>query len=291
MKCIMYHYIRDYDNQFPHFRYLSKSKFLKQLDFFERNGGLISSIEKFKGENFLLTFDDGFKDHLFAAECLKKRNKIGIFFIPTFPYKEKKILNVHRIHILLGKLGGLECMNNLKNFLNKNNILMSKKKLLFKNAYRDQINDKDTLEFKKILNYNLGFEQKNIFLNEMFVDYNIKLKYSDIYLSIKELKYLVDLGMIIGSHSHSHEVLSRYNDNQQNFEISFSKEFLQKKIGININLFCYPYGSKNTFNQSSRNFLKRNNYKYAFMVNPKDFNEIQIKKRPYDFPRYDCSLF
>ncbi len=287
----MYHYIRDYDNQLPNFKYLSKNKFLKQLDFFEKNGVLASSMEKFKKDTFLLTFDDGLKDHIFAAECLKKRKKIGIFFIPTFPYKEKKILNVHRIHILLGKLGGQECMKNLKSFLNKNNILKFKKDSIFQNAYRAQINDKDTLEFKKILNYSLNLEQKNIFLNEMFMNYNIKQKYSDIYLSIEEIKYLVDLGMIIGSHSHSHEVLSRCSDNQQNFEISFSKEYLQKKIGIKIDLFCYPYGSNDTFNQSSRDFLKKNKYRYAFMVNPKDFSEIQIKKTPYDFPRYDCSLF
>ena len=90
MKCIIYHYIRDYDDQFPHFRYLSKNKFIEQLDFFESKGVLASSIDKFEKETFLLTFDDGFKDHLFAAECLKKRKKVGIFFIPTFPYTEKK---------------------------------------------------------------------------------------------------------------------------------------------------------------------------------------------------------
>ncbi len=182
-------------------------------------------------------------------------------------------------------------MKNLKKFLDEKKYFDSKNDLEFKFSYRNQINDQKTLEFKKILNYRLNLEQKHIFLNQMFSKYKIKLNYSDVYLSIKELKYLVDLGMIIGSHSHSHEVLSRYNESQQNFEISFSKNYLQKKIGIPIDLFCYPYGSKNTYNQSSRKILKKYKYKYAFMVDPKDFSEIQIKKKPYDFPRYDCSLF
>ena len=30
-----------------------------------------------------------------------------------------------------------------------------------------------------------------------------------------------------------------------------------KKIGIKIDLFCYPYGRSGTFNQSSRDFLKK----------------------------------
>ena len=35
--------------------------------------------------NWMLTFDDGFKDHIYSAEILKKHNGIGIFFIPTYP--------------------------------------------------------------------------------------------------------------------------------------------------------------------------------------------------------------
>ena len=47
--------------------------------------GLINSYDQlfFNSKRFLPTFDDGFKDHIFAAEILKKYNGIGIFFIPT----------------------------------------------------------------------------------------------------------------------------------------------------------------------------------------------------------------
>ena len=51
-----------------------------------------------------MTFDDGFKDHIHAAEILKKKNSIGIFFIPTLPFQNNKILNVHKVHLLTGKV-------------------------------------------------------------------------------------------------------------------------------------------------------------------------------------------
>ena len=58
--------------------------------------------------------------------------------------------------------------------------------------------------------------------------FDIKLDYRKYYLSPKEIKYLSDLGMVIGSHSKNHIPLSRLTLSQQIKEIKSSKKFLEK---------------------------------------------------------------
>ena len=41
----MYHYVREYDNQYPYFRYLDIRNFRKQLDFFEKKYGFVKKSE------------------------------------------------------------------------------------------------------------------------------------------------------------------------------------------------------------------------------------------------------
>ncbi|EOG2479328.1 hypothetical protein ACK8U2_001789 [Campylobacter upsaliensis] len=118
MKILMYHYVRESMPHLPFFRYLSFDNFKKQLDYFEKNFGLVSFEEfcRLKTEpkfinvlknKILLTFDDGLKEHftLVYPELLK-RGALGIFFMPTAVLKEEKALYVHKIHYLLGHGGG-----------------------------------------------------------------------------------------------------------------------------------------------------------------------------------------
>ena len=114
----MYHYVRESMPHLPFFRYLSFDNFKKQLDYFEKNFGLVSFEEfcRLKTEpkfinalknKILLSFDDGLKEHfsLVFPELLK-RKALGIFFMPTAVLKEEKALYVHKIHYLLGHGGG-----------------------------------------------------------------------------------------------------------------------------------------------------------------------------------------
>ena len=81
MKVITYHYIKSFDKKLI-FNLLDKKKFIKQLIFFEKIWFNKKKSEIFQNNNkVLLTFDDGLKDHIFAAKTLKKLNRIGIFFL------------------------------------------------------------------------------------------------------------------------------------------------------------------------------------------------------------------
>tara|TARA_B110000444_G_C18291674_1_gene345440 strand:+ start:162 stop:419 length:258 start_codon:yes stop_codon:yes gene_type:complete len=67
--------------EFPYFNFIDKKRYLKQLDYFEKNFGIIENEKEIftKNNKVLLTFDNGLKDHFFAANELKKGKKLESF--------------------------------------------------------------------------------------------------------------------------------------------------------------------------------------------------------------------
>ena len=295
MKSIMYHYIRNKNKLFPYYNILEKKNYINQIKKFSKTG-LINSFEElfFDSDKYLPTFDDGFKDHIYAAEILKKYNGIGLFFIPTSPLKNNIILDVHKTHLILGKVKGLVALNELKKYLNKNkikNYYSQKEKIKYKIAYKRHNDDVHKKEFKKIMNYYGNLKLKHKILEYLLKKFEINIKPKDYYLNKKEIKYLSSLGMIIGSHSESHILLSRLSYEKQFKEIKNSKTFLEKIINKNIDTFCYPYGEKIYYNNNTLKILKKLKFKLAYSVDYRNITIKDLKNKPYELPRFDCNLF
>jgi len=295
MKSIMYHYIRNKNKLFPYYNILEKNDYIKQIKKFSKTG-LISSQEELFLDNdkYLPTFDDGFKDHIYAAEILKKYNAIGLFFIPTLPLKSNKILDVHKTHLIVGKIKGSEAMNELEKYLNKNkikNYYNQKEKGKYRETYKIHNDELYKKEFKRVMNYYGDLKLKHKILDHLLKKFEINIKSKDYYLNKKEIKHLSSLGMIIGSHSESHTLLPRLTFKKQFEEIKNSKVFLQKIINKDIDTFCYPYGGKISYNRDTLNILKKLKFKLAYSVENRDINFKDIKNKPYELPRYDCNLF
>ena len=295
MKSVMYHYVRNKNRLYPYCNVLEKKDYKNQIKQFSKKGLINSYQELFlKNDKFLPTFDDGLKDHIYAAEILKKYNAIGIFFIPTSPLKNNIILDTHKVHLILGKVKGLEALNELEKYLHKNkikNFFHSKKKLKFKKAYKSQKDNDYNKKFKKIMNYYGNSKLKKKFLDYLLKKFAINIKPKDFYLNKKEIKHLVSLGMIIGSHGETHSLLSELSYEKQLKEIKNSKIFLEKIINKDVELFCYPYGGKLTYNNNTLKILKKLEFKFAYSVEYRDISYKDIKDKPYELPRYDCNLF
>jgi peptidoglycan/xylan/chitin deacetylase (PgdA/CDA1 family) len=294
-KAIMYHYIRNKSKLFPYSNILKKKDFERQLKFFN-NSGLISDAKQLilESNKYILTFDDGLKDHIYAAESLKKYNAIGLFAIPTLPFKNKDILDVHKIHLITGKIKGLEIMNELKKYITRNkieNFINENEKEKYKIAYKAHKDDSYKKEFKKIMNYYSDIKLKRKILNYLLKKFDINIKSKDFYLNKKEIKYLSSLGMVIGSHTESHTLLSRLNYKKQFLEIKNSKVFLEKVIKKEVDTFVHPYGTKVSYNKNTINILKKLKFKLAYSVENRDIKFYDIKNNPFELPRYDCNQF
>tara|TARA_A100001011_G_scaffold387544_1_gene465497 strand:+ start:30 stop:917 length:888 start_codon:yes stop_codon:yes gene_type:complete len=295
MKSIMYHYIRNEDKLFPYYNILKKKDYVDQIRKFSKTGLVNSYKELFKSsDKFLPTFDDGFKDHIFSAEILKKYNGIGIFFIPTSPLKNNVILDVHKTHLILGKIKSVEALNELEKYLIKKkmtNFFKKKDILRYKSVYKDHNDEKYKKRFKKIMNYYGDPKIKSKIFDHLLKKFEINVKPKDYYLNKKEIKYLVSLGMIIGSHSESHPLLSKLSYKKQFIELKNSKVFLEKIINKKVDTFCYPYGKKLSYNYHTLKILKQLKYKLAYSIEHRDISFKDIQKKPYELPRYDCNLF
>ena len=291
----MYHYIRDYSSEYPNFNFLGKAKYIDQVENFQKVGIIENEYDLYNfNEKYILTFDDGFKDHVLAAEVLKKKGVIGVFFIPTFPYKNKDLLDVHKAHLITGKMGGSKSLDALYKYLKQNKedkFVNNIEKEKFKSAYKNQKDDNDKKEFKKIINYCGDINKKHRILNYLMKIFSISLKSEDFYLSIEEIKYLSDMGMILGSHSVSHTLLSRLSFDEQKNELKESKEFLEDVTKKRCETFCFPYGGKISYNNDTLTILKNLGYKLSYTVDHRDITKEDLKNNPYELPRYDCNQF
>ena len=295
MKSIMYHYVRNKSKLFPNYNILEKKDYTNQIKKFSEKG-LINSYEELfiSSDKFLPTFDDGFKDHIFAAEVLKKNNSIGIFFIPTSPLKNNIMLDVHKTHLILGKVKSSKALNELEKYLYKNKISKFynyNEKSKYKSAYKKHNDEDDKKLFKKIMNYYGDLKLKHKILDYLLKKFEINIKPKDYYLNKKEIKYLESIGMLIGSHSESHTLLSRLSYREQFKELNNSKIFLEKIINKNIDIFCYPHGGRISYNNNTLKILKKLKYKLAYSVEYRDISFKDIEQKPYELPRYDCCLF
>ena len=111
------------------------------------------------------------------------------------------------------------------------------------------------------------------------------------YSHLKGIKYISSLGMIIGSHTESHTLLSRLSYANQEKEIKESKIFIEKIINKRVDTFCYPYGGNISYNSNTLKILKKLNFKLAYSVDYRDINSEDLSKNPLELPRYDCNLF
>ncbi len=298
----MYHYVRPSNAELPYFSHLHIEDFTKQLDYFEKRYGFLSKDDFLlslktgvPGDGVVLTFDDGFKDHYkYVLPYLRKRDLWGIFYVPTGIYHSGKLLDVHRIHMLLGKYGGYKILNSLKNIVSED-MLSHKHVEEFKiQTYNKQNNDDYTNIVKRILNYFISYKYRKVVIDKlMCIFLSDERDISNLfYMSSEEICQMQTSGMIIGSHTVNHLVMSKLKKEEQEKEIIDSFNFLDKITGgLTFKTFCYPYGGFHSFTKDTEDLLEKNDCLFSFNVEPKDIDSFHLKNRLQAMPRYDCSDF
>ena len=298
----MYHYVREKNKNYPFFRYLDITKFRKQLDFFEKKFGFVSkkefdylikynSFPKKRGK-ILLTFDDGFQDHYdFVYKELIKRNLFGIFYVPLGPFVNKKMLSVHKVHLLCGCVKEenlIKVVNKLltpviSKIVDNNN---------FKNlSYLKQNNSLTIRGIKQIFNYLLDYKLRDEILDEVCQNFDLIIDIKNFYLKISQMREMQENGMIFGSHTINHPVLSRLNHSEQKIEILEGQNELNKLLDPEYKTFCMPYGGLHSLNENTLDILKNNGFDFSFNVEHRQVIENDIYNYRNLLPRFDCNNF
>ncbi len=303
LKAIMYHYVRPDPAGFPRFKHLHVDDFRQQLDFFEREHGFVGlrdlqavAAGEQCPDGVLLAFDDGLMDHhQWVLPELAERGIQGFFFIPTGPLAGGGMLPVHRVHLLLGRFAADEVARHLRSLVDDSMIEQNRQEEFRQATYRHQDNPQEAVYVKRMLNYFLAYEHRGPVLDALmahfFGDEEAELA-ANFYMGPEELKALRQAGMVVGSHSVSHPVMSRLSVEEQEREISESFAWLESILGpLQPKTFCYPYGGGSTFTEETERLLSRHDVAFSFAVEPRDITPEDLRQRPQALPRYDCNMF
>lgn len=301
MRAVMYHYVRPDEPTLPFFKHLHIDDFRQQLDFFEKEYGFVSKedLESMMDtgrvpEGVVLTFDDGMKDHVeFVLPELTKRDLFGIFYVPTGPYTTGSMLNVHKIHMLLGSTPASNVRQALKDTVTPDMLVPERVKEFEQVTYTLQQNDDDTKVVKQILNYFISDTHRTLTIDLVAEKLGIanRMDAKQFYMSESDITEIHKAGMIVGSHAVSHRLMSTLSSAEQEREITDSFTFLESLTGLLENkTFCYPYGEAHSFTAETEALLTAHGVRHSFTVDPR-IVEIADLNRPQALPRFDCNMF
>ena len=261
----MYHYIKDPSNKkYFGIKGLLIKQFNNQLEYLKKHYTFVTMEDCNRAKNgeinlpfnsCLLTFDDGYMDHYkIVFPILKKNNIQGSFFPPAKVMLTHEVLDVNKIHFILAsnqkKTGRIikEIYSLLNEYrseyhLDDNNNYY--KKLAVKNRF-----DSAAIVFvKRLLQVELDENLRKIIIKKLFNKYvtTDTVSFSkELYMNIKQIKYMIDNGMYVGSHGFDHYWLNKLSTSKQESEIEKSIEFLEYINAPSHNwVMCYPYGAYN----------------------------------------------
>jgi peptidoglycan/xylan/chitin deacetylase (PgdA/CDA1 family) len=104
------------------------------------------------------------------------------------------------------------------------------------------------------------------------------------FLNWDEARVMQRSGMAFGSHTHTHEILSKLSPAQQAQELRQSREILESQLHQPIDTLAFPVGKRDTFSQETFRVLKSTGYRAAFSF----YGGINLpgKIHPFDIRRY-----
>lgn len=301
---ITYHYVRDFSiTGMPKVKGLDVKDFQGQLEYMDKYYNFITTdvlIEALIGGKkilpdrpILLTFDDGLIDHYrFVFPLLKQKRISAAFFPPARAIKERKVLNVHKIHHILERVSDYSVI--IEEIQTEINMKKSYFKLdsyddyYQRHAKQGRFDNKDVVFIKRILQKGLPTIFRDELIESLFNKYvskdEVDFSYG-LYLTTEEIQEMSASGMHIGGHGYNHDWLNVLTDDQLDFEIEQTTNFLSElQVDMTMLTMCYPFGG---YDDRVVNKLRKLGYQAGFTVNQGIANIASYN--PYLLPRIDTN--
>lgn len=103
------------------------------------------------------------------------------------------------------------------------------------------------------------------------------------FINWDEAREMIAGGMAIGSHTHSHTVLSQLGPEQQRGELAQSRTQLREGLGCGVDALAYPVGGTSSFSEQTQQLAKEAGYRTAFSFH--GGTNLPGMTRPYDVKR------
>ena len=304
MRAVMYHYVLE-DSAGPPFGYyhLDLADFRLQLDHFQDEFHILDQEEFLstlrgnrapRKDDLVLTFDDGLRCHFVEVlPELVERNLWGMFYVSSGPYLETSVLDVHRIHALLGKHGGEVVAGYLADLLAKRMVSTEHRNRFSDVVYADQENPDSVYHVKRLLNFDVDVDVRHDVLDSLERRlFDAPLRPSDVYMTREEIRELAASGMHVGAHASTHTPMSKLRRGEQEKEITQSFGFIKDTLSeLLVPSYCHPYGGPHTYTGDTLDLLEEASCSFAFGVDSRPITETVIADERLTLPRYDCNEF
>ena len=237
-----------FDGQVAHLkRHASVVSLAEALDFIE---GRIR--EGPRRARVLITFDDGYLDNYQVAfPILRAHGLPGVFFLATGMVGSCEVPWWDRIAYLMKTASRrrftLRYPADLEVDIEAHGLRKSLRDVLLLHKRRE---NEDPARFVRELREETKGDEAPDDLRR-FLDWN-------------EAREMAAGGMAIGSHTHSHRVLSQMPPDQQLEELSRSRALLEEQLGAKPEALAYPVGKPISFSGLTREMAREAGYRAAF---------------------------
>lgn len=290
---VFYHYIRDESAYNVHA--IKVAELEAQIDWLlekyqpldpdELTGALSNGENPASG--FMLSFDDGFKEHYEIVFPLLKRKGLRAFFFPNVLHlKSQHVPLVNQLQVLVGEMKIEQLSECIIQRLSEMFPKWSFDRVPDSPKPIKRLDDQRINNLKYFLNFTLPSEvslhvvseifRSQICHHEDFID--------EMFLNAKEMKEMSDAGMVFGGHSLTHPYMTRLDRDGKKTEISQSISFLDDLLSKKTETFCYPFGHADP---ECREVLEELDVKLAFTTSPEDNYTPENKHR---LARFDTVL-
>lgn len=257
---IMYHYIRSLkSSRYPEIRGLDLELFRQQLAFLKEHFTILKteevlalgSADELKQDSVLLTFDDGYIDHYTNVfPLLKAENIPGFFSMPGRIIREKKVLDVNKIHFILASapVEKIKAMafKQLDHYRGAEFDIPPNAELYEKLAIANRFDSGDVIFIKRLLQAELPERLRNRITEELFrvfIDLPEAAFADELYMNLDQVRLMKQQGMDFGIHGYDHYWMNRLEGDALKKDIEAALDVFDGVIDANQWVCCYPYGS------------------------------------------------
>ena len=231
---VMYHYVRDLKHsRYPRIKGLDLNLFREQIKFLKKNYNFVTVEEVIEANNgggtlpshpVLLTFDDAYQDHYQNVFPILNHEHIqGCFYAPVKAITEFTVLDVNKIHFILASTTDEQfpkLLDELRYQLKKYRADYNLKEFEYyfnKLAVANRFDSKEVIFVKRLLQVELDVRLRKIITDDVFqkiVGMDEDKFSRELYMSMDQIKCMVDNGMHFGSHGYDHYWLTSLSREQ-----------------------------------------------------------------------------
>jgi peptidoglycan/xylan/chitin deacetylase (PgdA/CDA1 family) len=219
----------------------------------------------------LITFDDGYLDNYeIAYPILRSHGAQGVFFLATSMVGSCELPWWDRIAYLVKtarrRQFSLRYPAELSIDIDKNGLTKSLTAIL--KLYKRPDNSNPEQFIRELAEAGEGEERPRTLRR---------------FLNWDEAREMTGGGMAIGSHTHSHTVLSQLDPERQYEELSKSRAIIKKHLGADADTIAYPVGRKSSFTSRTQILARDAGYRAAF--SSYGGTNVRGKTSPYNVKR------